>query len=127
MAKNKNSTYVSKGQRPNVSRKTQKAVRTERKASNDVRAVLQRDARRSLIKSSYSKEDKILAERYKEEDKIHIEASRLYNKYSKAGLTWSAAVQAVKTDFVESLNKKWVKRLRSWNEEQRKNKTLLAT
>lgn len=115
MAKSK---YVSKGQRRSVSKATRKATRREQPVS--AKRLLQSYAVKEFIMGSYSGKDKRLATKYTAELEIKTEASRLVNRFGKCGLTWGAAVQAIKTDYTEKLTKKWNKILRKWAEAESK-------
>ena len=110
--------YVSKGQRDSVSKQTRKAIHRDRDTS--VKSLLQSFAVKEFTMTSQNKKDKKLAEKYKAELEIKTGASRLINRYGKCGLTWAAAVQATKTDYTETLTKKWNKILREWSKEQAK-------
>ena len=110
--------YVSKGERNSVSKSTRKAVRRDRPAT--VATMLQSYKVKEFVMDSFNPKDKRLSNKYSNELIIKTEACRLFNRFGRCGLTWSAAVQAVKTDFVENLTKKWNKILREWAKEQSK-------
>tara|TARA_Y100000034_G_scaffold34222_1_gene41933 strand:- start:10497 stop:10862 length:366 start_codon:yes stop_codon:yes gene_type:complete len=109
MAKKKKSSgkkYVSKGQRPNVTRATKNAMKRERVTSPE--SLLQSLTIRNRIKfKPQNKQEKELSEKYFKEDDIAIKARQLFYKYQGCGVTWAACVQAVKTDYVELFQKKW--------------------
>jgi ABC-type lipoprotein export system ATPase subunit len=46
-----------------------------------------------------------------EKQSIILEAEKLYKKYKKAGCTYGACVQAVKTNWVSNLTQKWNQRV----------------
>lgn len=108
----KSKGYLSKGQRPNVSKKTRKLVRKER---NEITDLLQSRAKRDqVVLNPQNKKEKELRTKYLIEDEVLFKAGQLLFKYSKCGLTKAAAVMAVKTDRVNNLTQKWSKKLIEW-------------
>lgn len=106
--KSKGSTYISKGERRNVSRKQINAGRTERKANPSVKSMIAAsNHRQNIIDRSKDKSVADLREKYMEESSIERQAEDLYKKYSAKGATWAACVQAVKTDWVSNFINKY--------------------
>ncbi len=117
MASKKVKHYVSKGQRPNVSKRTRKLVkRTSLVSAEDTLKSFWK--RNQVINNPQNKREKELANKYVKENEVKIEAQRLLNRFSRCGLTWAEAVGAIKTDFKDRLLQKWTPILRDWNKKQ---------
>jgi len=105
-----------------ISQKTKNLMRIERKANPPIEDVLKRMEYRSMIiaKPHGSHEAK-LRDRYIEEENTKFNASKLYEQYQEAGITWAACVQAAKTHYIEHLHNKWSPRLKAVREEEKTN------
>lgn len=115
-------TYVSKGQRRNVSRDICNAMRREwRQGFKNMRGIM---ARMKYVEELSRKKDPKAQEKYKkilEEEAIREKALELYQQFEgasyvkkdengnekKVKCTYGAAVQAVKTDRVSDFVAKW--------------------
>ena len=93
--------YTSKGERPNVNKKTRNAVRAHRQATRPVERLLARLPMEQDILKKVSKN-----QRMSDDEKIVYEkmmlrnkADSLYAKWKKVA-TYAACMQAVKTDYV---------------------------
>ncbi len=124
MAKGKKSSangYTSKGQRRNVSRKTINAMAADRRANPRIQDTLKSmAARREIIRSPRSAHQKVLADRYSEEDRVEFQAWKLIDQYRDVGLERATAFQAVKTNYVEHLHTKWSPILKAHHESAKK-------
>lgn len=102
-------TYVSKGQRPNVSRKIRNMVRRSRREDRPLEDILKSDANRQRVleKPSGDRERK-LRDRYREEDRVAKAAAMLFKQFENQGMSWAAAVQAVKTDKIPEVTEKYL-------------------
>lgn len=108
---------VSKGLVPNVNGKLLNTIRHERKASPS--DLLKSEAKKDLtLRKPQNDKERELGKRYRKEKETNTEASKLYNRFSDAGVTWAGCVQAVKTNFTEQFMDKWNKKLK---EVRRKN------
>jgi len=117
----KRKNYISKGQRPNVSKKNRV------KSTPSVAARLQSFMKKQqVIDKPQNNIEKELRKRYVKEDKINTEACRLLNRYQICGLQKSTAVQAVMTDKVDILTKKWSKILSEYLEKEKKKSSFLT-
>lgn len=129
-----NTTYVSKGQRPNVSRKTTNAARSERRANPTLQMILAKLSYRDEIAKRKDKTSKDAFQRILTNESVYYQALSLYDKYKSAYTivrkngedrrsycTWSACVQAVKTDYVSSFQLKWTPRLVAEDDKSKKN------
>ena len=102
------SAYISKGQRPNVSRKILNSMRRERRENPSVKSMFQKSDHRRLILSR--SKDKSIAElhrKYVEEDRVIASANNIFLKYKSAGIKWAACIQAAKTDYLGQLEMKY--------------------
>ena len=109
--------YVSKGQRPNVSKSIRKLVK--RNSLPSVEDTLKSYWKRyQVINNPQNKKEKELGKKYVKEQEVSVEAQRLVNRFGRCGLTWAEAVRAIKTDFKDNLLKKWAPILRDWNKKQ---------
>lgn len=136
MAKKSGTAYVSKGQRPNVSRKLINAARMDRRANPTIHMILARMANRNEVAKRQDRGSKEAFQRILDKESMHYQAITLYDKYKTAFFmartengedrrsycTWSACVQAVKTDYVASFQAKWAPRLSSNLEDEIKIK-----
>lgn len=99
--------YTSKGQRPNVSKKTRNAVRAHKK-EHDItfglfsRMDLYREIDIKLKKGQRLSEDEKVVQARRDVEK---QALKLYDKWKRVA-TYSACVQAVKTDWVSMFENK---------------------
>lgn len=118
-SKKKSKLYISKGERPNVNQKILNSMRRERVPST-ISLLKKRDKRTQIILRPQDKKEKELRVKYMKEDSTFQEANRLYGYYGKCGLTWGAAIQAVKTEYVEKLREKWNPKLKAWIRDQKK-------
>lgn len=111
MAKGKSGTktpYTSKGQRPNVARKTINAMRRDRRLNPSVDSVYARAEHKRIVLSR--PKDRSLAtlhKKYIAEEQIKLRAESLYKQFQGAGVKWSACVQAVKTNWITQLEMKF--------------------
>lgn len=104
-SKSKGTTYISKGEFRNVSRKTVNALRRERRANPSLESIKAKRFYRDEImnkQGNNSIKDKIILQERQE-----ATALQLYETYQSIGITWSACMQAVKTDWVSELHLKW--------------------
>lgn len=107
--------YTSKGERPNVSKKTLKDMKRFRVQNRPLADILASfNHRRRVIAKPQSDKERKLKERYIEEDNVFYVSGSLLQRFSCAGLTKAEAVQAIKTDMVPSLVNKWKPRLSAW-------------
>lgn len=117
--------YTSKGQRRNVARKVRNAIRRERRADPPLSDVFQRmDFRNEVINKPRGSKQRELQDRYVEEDRVEQQAGKLLEQYREVGLPKSAAVQAVKTNYIEQLHGKWGPRLKDFRESEKRNRKL---
>lgn len=137
MVKKSGTAYVSKGERPNVSRKLVNVMRRERRANPTLKMILARMTHRNELAKRQDKSSKEAFQRILDRESIHYQASDLYEKYKTAYTivktrngdsrrsycTWSACVQAVVTDWVPSFNNKWSPRLGQANDEDKSKET----
>lgn len=111
MAKHKSGVktpYTSKGQRPNVARRTVNAMRRGRRIAPSVESISQRAEHRNMVLSR--PKDRSIAtlhKKYVEQDRIQRRASELFKQFQGAGIKWSACIQAVKTDWIAQLEMKF--------------------
>ena len=78
MSKKSGTSYTSKGQRPNVSRKLCNAIRRDRRANPPVEDVLkQRKHRQGIIGKPRGKKEQELRDRYIEEERVSVKAWKL--------------------------------------------------
>lgn len=119
--KSKGKHYVSKGQRPNVSQKLRNAVRSERVVSSE--SLLQRARNRALIIAKpLNDKQRELKVRYLKENEAIVAATRLYNKYSFAGMTKAAAMHAAKSNKIKEVEEKWAPIAKKVMEDNRKKR-----
>lgn len=112
----KSKGYISKGQRPNVSKKN-RVKGGVNPVDSKIQSLLKKQ---QVIEKPQNNKEKELRKRYIKEDEIYIEVARLLNRFGVCGLQKSTAVQAVITEKIEDLNKKWSKILSEYNEAQKK-------
>ncbi len=109
--------YTSKGQRRNVARKVRNAMKVARRLNPPMEDVIKRmDFRNEVINKPRGPKQRELQDRYVEEDRIEHQAGKLMEQYREVGLPRSAAVQAVKTNYIEQLHGKWGPRLKAFRE-----------
>jgi len=113
-SKKKSSNYTSKGQRPNVSNRIRKAVKRNSTISPTA-LITKHEKRLQVMFNPQNTKERELAIRYRAEDEIATETQRLMSRFGKCGLTRSAAIMAVKTDYKDKLTRKWAPILREWN------------
>ncbi|MFA5489247.1 MAG: hypothetical protein WC284_08515 [Candidimonas sp.] len=102
--KSSGKTYVSKGERPNVSRKMLNELRRERHKNPSADMLARRLQNRKMILTKGTREQKDAL--YKKESDYYA-ALELFEKFSHKGAKWSACVQAVKTNWVASFKAKY--------------------
>ena len=138
MVKKSGIAYVSKGQRPNVSRKLTNAMRRERRANPTQQMIIARLDFRNEVAKRQDRASKESFQRILAREAVYEQASALYEKYKSAyvlvknkenGATdrrsycaWSACVQAAKTDYVSMFHGKWGPRLGQSNEDKKSEK-----
>jgi len=136
MGKKSGNAYVSKGQRPNVSRKLVNAARQDRRANPTIAMILSRMAHRNEVAKRQDRVSKEAFQRILDKEAIYHQANSLFDKYKTAYFmvrdengedrrsycTWSACVQAAKTDYVAPFQAKWAPRLSSQLEDEIKSK-----
>lgn len=116
----KSTSYISKGQRPNVSKKTRNLGKAERRANRPVEDVLKRLAtREEIINKPRGQKQKELQERYIQQDVIEVQAFKLFSHYKDVGFTWAAAVQSAKTNYSERVHDKWGPRLKALRDSEK--------
>lgn len=100
--------YKSKGERPSLSRKVKNSMRRDFTANPSLKSIFQRSEHRSFI-ISRPKDPKVseLRKKYLDQDSVKSRAGDLFEKYKEYGVTWSACVQAVKTDWISNFEEKW--------------------
>ena len=126
MAKTKTS-YISKGQRRSVSRKLCNAIRRDRRAHPPVEDILKRmEARQEIIAKPRGSKQKELREKYIEEERIELQAFKVLEQYHDVGLPRGAAIQAVKTNYIEQLHAKWGPILRKFRDSAKNNNKLFG-
>jgi hypothetical protein len=115
MAKKSSGTnYVSKGDRPNLARKTRNMLRRDRRENPAVEDVMRSYAvKQEIIAKPRGDKQRELRERYIAEEDTHYQALKLFEQYKEAGIKWAACIQAIKTNFVEHLHNKWSPRLKA--------------
>jgi hypothetical protein len=95
----------------NVSRRWIKALRLDRRANPPLETILARDNHRAMVIGRVHDprlRDKRV--RYETAASIDAQARQLYEQYAHLGVKWSAAVQAVKTNWVGQFIAKWSQR-----------------
>lgn len=109
MAKGKSvNSYISKGQRPNISRKICNDIRRRRRADPLIEDILKRYFhRKEIIDKPRGKKQHELRDRYIEEERLSLQAFKLTDQYREVGLSKAEAMQAVKTNYTERLHAKW--------------------
>lgn len=113
--KSNTKSYVSKGLRKNVSRKTLIDMRKDRKAKRPVEDVLAKLRHRDeVMRRGTAKQVEKLEKAIYVEDR----ATELYTQYQEVGITWAACVQAVKTDYISQLHQKWAPVLSKKNQDK---------
>jgi len=103
--KSSGTTYTSSGERRNVARKTLNMMRKERKTNPSMRSLIAKRAYRDEIMNRQG--NKELKDKIILKEKLENTALQLYETYKSAGITWSACMQAAKTDWVSELHHKW--------------------
>lgn len=116
--KKKRDKYTSKGQRRNVARSTIILMRKYRKEHKPLKDILKRLERRTRVINKPTFDEKKLRQRYIEEEYIESAAYKIYMQYKEIGITWSACVQAIKTNYVEQLHNKWSPRLKEFRDSE---------
>lgn len=113
--------YTSKGQRPNISRWSKKANRTENRANPSLASRFQTEEyRKRVITSPQNAKERALKERYLIEDSIDRQCSDLLKQFGSVGLTRAGAIHAIKTDFVSQLIEKWKIRMSNKTKQNKK-------
>lgn len=112
--------YTSKGINSNVSVERKKALRRDFVANRPLSSIFQafRNEER-VVNSPKSDSERVRASKILARREVEKDAVVLFSKYGRCGLKWSAAVQAVKTKYVEKLIEKWSPKLRDWEKKQR--------
>jgi len=103
MGKKSGTSYTSKGERPNVARKTVLAMRRERRQDRSSESVFQRQVARAAARGE-------LRKKYDAEDSMMRVAQDLWSRYQGV-VDWAACVQAAKTDWVSQFHNKYGPRL----------------
>ena len=117
----KSSGYISNGERPNVSRKIVLSMAADRRLNRSpFDTERSRSVRAEIIRQPRSAHDKVLADRYVEQDRVEFQAWKLIDQYREVGLERATAIQAVKTNYVEHLHTKWSPILKAHQEERKK-------
>lgn len=119
--------YVSKGERPTVTRKLRNALRADRKRHPEVDAVIKSQNVKSFI--VYKNNPQNLATKFAKEDQILRDAIALHEQYGEVmenffkernglkyvpGGAWAGCVQAVKTDYVPTFHLVWGNRAKDY-------------
>ena len=114
---NSKTSYTSKGGLGGrVGRKTRNMLRRARRSGELTDESVMRGwvAREKYWKELSTRRDQKSKDRYAkwaEEEKIKLEASKLYRTYKPAGATYGACVQALKTNWLSQFTEKWNKQL----------------
>ena len=114
---NSKTSYTSKGGLGGkVGRKTRNLVRRARRSGELVDESVMRSwtDRSRYWKELSTRRDQKSKDRYakwEQEEKIKLEASKLYRTYKSAGCTYGARVQALKTNWLQQFTQKWNKEL----------------
>ena len=116
MAKKK---YVSKGQRPNVSKSILKLRNGEKPSVNSL--MTSHNKKLQVMTKPQNKKEQELKIRYLAEKEKDYEVAKLLNKFNVCGMTKAAATQAVLTKKVDILIKKWSKILTNYLEKEKKS------
>ena len=104
----KSNGYVSKGQRPNVSRWSRNAMRRDNKANPSPESIMQARGHRSrVISSPQNAKERELKEKYLRERGVEMRCADLLKQFESVGLTRAGAIHAIKTDRVSELTEKW--------------------
>ena len=109
--------YVSKGGKEGrPSRKLLNAIRRDKRnfIVVDMQTIRSMTAREDFYRELSKRRDQKAKDQYAqylEKQKLVTEAEKLYKKYQKAGCTYGACVQAVKTNWVSNLTQKWNQRI----------------
>lgn len=115
-----NISYISKGQRPNVARKTVNLIRQERRANPPIEDMFKRrNHRQGIIDKPRGKKEQELRDRYLDEDRVSLQAFKLMDQYRDVHLLKSTAIQAVMTNFTEQLHAKWGPRLKNFRDSKK--------
>lgn len=116
MAKNSAKTgYISRGQRPNVSRKISNLIRRERRLNRPLEDILKRYFyKKGIIDKPRGQKEKELRERYLEEERISLQAFKLIDQYREVGLPKSVAVHAVMTNYTDQVHTVWGPKLQKF-------------
>jgi len=117
----KSDHYTSKGQRPNVNKKIRNMVRKHRLENRPIEDVLKSmKFKQIIIKSAKTPKEKAMREKFLEEKRIESACDSLLQKYGEAGLTRAEVIHAVKTDYISTLENKWLSRKKIWTSQQEK-------
>ncbi len=120
MAKGKSGSGVKKvsagGTTGRPSRKITNAIKRDRRRFIfvDMQTIRSMTAREDFYKELSKRRDQKSKDQYAkylEKQSIISEAEKLHKKYKKAGCTYGACVQAVKTNWVNNLTQKWNQRV----------------
>ncbi len=104
----KKTPYTSKGQRPNVARKTVNAMRRDRRLNPAIDSIFQRmDHRRMVLSRPKDRNLAKLHKKYSTQEQVKNRAESLFKQFQGAGVTWAACIQAVKTDYIGQLEMKF--------------------
>jgi ABC-type lipoprotein export system ATPase subunit len=120
MAKGKSSSgkgYVSKGGKEGrPSRKLLNSIRRDKRnfVVVDMQTIRSMTAKEDFYRELSKRRDQKSKDQYAkylEKQSAVSEAEKLYKKYKKAGCTYGACVQAVKTNWVSNFTQKWNQRV----------------
>lgn len=120
MAKGKKSSGDKKmskgGTTGRPSRKITNAIKRDRRSFKlvDMETIRSMTAREDFYRELAKRRDQKSKDQYAkylEKQSLVNEAEKLYKKYKKAGCTYGACVQAVKTNWVVNLTQKWNQRV----------------
>jgi len=120
MAKGKKSSGVKKvsagGTTGRPSRKITNAIKRDRRSFKfvDMQTIRSMTAHENFYRELAGRRDQKSKDQYAkhlQKQSIIAEAEKLYKKYKKAGCTYGACVQAVKTNWVVNLTQKWNQRV----------------
>ena len=104
----KSKGYISKGQRPNVSRWVRNAMRRDHKANPSPESIMQASEHRSRVNNSpQNAKEQGLKEKYLRDRGVEMRCADLLKQFESVGLTRAGAIHAIKTDRVSELTEKW--------------------
>jgi hypothetical protein len=106
----KKSAYISKGERPNISRKVVLGMRRDsRNPIDDMFSLARSDAhKRKVMDRPQNAEQRALAAKYKQEFQDRERVQTLMNQYGHVGLTEGAVIHAIRTNWEDKLINKFM-------------------